>query len=67
MSKQGLPFFRCTLCRGVVSLWDIHNEPHTCRKCGGARISPTNLGWFEAIVQIIKHPKIWTWNEQNFS
>ena len=66
MSSKGLPFFRCTLCRGVVSNWDIHEPPHVCPKCGGARMSPTNLSWWEMIVQIIKHPKLWTWHEERF-
>lgn len=64
MSGKGLPFFRCALCRGVVSLWDMYSEPHCCPKCGGTRISPTNLSWWESFVQICKHPKVWTWDEQ---
>ena len=64
MNKDGLRFYRCTLCRGVVSPWDIKNPPNICRKCGGARISPSNLSWFEILVQIIKHPKVWTWHEE---
>lgn len=62
--SAGLPFFRCTLCRGVVSQWDIYKDGHNCPKCGGARISPTNLSFWEKLVQIWKHPKVWTWNEQ---
>jgi len=55
-------FYRCLLCRSVVSQWDIpaHNG---CHKCGGVRISPTNLSWWEKIAQIIKHPLVWRWNE----
>jgi hypothetical protein len=64
MSGKGLPFFRCTLCRGVVSVWDIYGPPHACPKCGGARITPTNLTFAEKIVQLAKHPKWWTWDEK---
>jgi hypothetical protein len=67
MSGKGLPFYRCVLCRGVISMWDIHTPPHQCPKCGNARMSPTNLTWWEAFVQIIKHPKVWTWHEENFN
>lgn len=63
MSGKGLPFFRCTLCTGIVSVWDIYEEPHGCPNCGAARVSPTNLSTWEKIVQIMKHPKWWTWNE----
>jgi hypothetical protein len=66
MGSEGIPFYRCTLCRGVISLWDVYTEPHTCPKCGGARMSPTNLSLWEKIVQVIKHPKLWRWNEKNF-
>lgn len=59
---KGLPFFRCVLCQGVVSLWDINKE-HACPKCGSRRISPTNLSWWETIKQIAKHPAIWRWDE----
>jgi NAD-dependent SIR2 family protein deacetylase len=66
MSGKGLPFYRCVLCGTVVSNWDIYYEPHSCPKCGGARVKPTNLGWWETIVQIWKHPKVWTWDESFF-
>lgn len=62
----GLPFFRCVLCRGVVSMWDIYGNDHVCPKCGGARISPTNLSLWEKAVQLMKHPKIWDWHEDRF-
>lgn len=63
MSKfEGLLFFRCCLCRRVVSPWDIENAKG-CAYCGHARISPTNLTWFELLKQIIKHPKIWKWKD----
>jgi hypothetical protein len=67
MKKQGLPFYRCVLCSGVVSLWDIYVGPHACPKCGSVRVKPSNLSWVETIVQIWKHPKIWTWDESLFS
>lgn len=67
MSGKGLPFYRCTLCHGVVSMWDIYQEPHSCPKCGGTRIRPSNLSWLETIIQLVKHPKWWTWDEKNFS
>lgn len=63
MSNEGLPFFRCTLCMGVVSLWDIYQEPHGCPKCGASRVSPTNLSLKEKIVQVFKHPAVWAWDE----
>jgi hypothetical protein len=60
---KGLPFYRCVLCRGVISPWDIYQGNHQCPKCGGARMSPTNLTLWEKIVQIFKHPKLWAWHE----
>lgn len=59
---EGLMFYRCLLCTSVVSKWDIH-EHKGCSKCGHGRIKPTNLSLLEKLVQIFKHPKIWTWNE----
>jgi hypothetical protein len=58
MEKE-LTFYRCTLCRGVVSKWDINAGG--CQHCGGTKISPTNLRWWEKIVQIVKHPAVWRW------
>ena len=57
---EGVMFFRCLLCRGVVSPWDI-KEIQACPKCGQRRISPSNLSFFEKIVQFCKHPKFWEW------
>lgn len=63
MSKfEGLMFFRCCLCRRVVSPWDIEKEKG-CAHCGHTRISPSNLTLIELIVQIVKHPKVWKWKE----
>jgi len=59
---DGIMFFRCLLCGSVVSAWDIR-EHAGCRKCGGARIRPTNLTVWEKIVQIVRHPRVWKWKE----
>lgn len=58
----GLLFYRCVLCTSVVSKWDIKKH-HGCPKCGNPRIKPSNLSLWEMFVQILKHPKVWTWNE----
>jgi hypothetical protein len=50
------------LCRRVVSRWDIEKH-HACPACGQAKISPTNLVWWEKLVQIVKHPALWKWGE----
>lgn len=63
---KGIPFYRCILCGAVVSLWDIHGEPHACTKCGQTRIKPTNLSWWEAVKQMVKHPALWRWDEKYF-
>lgn len=57
----GTEFFRCELCAGVVSPWDI--EEGGCGRCGHKRIRPTGLTLWEKIVQIAKHPKVWEWPE----
>ena len=59
-NDKGLLFYRCVLCRSVVSQWDI-NEHHGCPTCGNPRVSPTALTLWEKIVQIVKHPKVWQW------
>ena len=58
----GLMFYRCTMCGGVVSVWDI-KEYHGCSVCSCNKIKPTNLSILEKIVQIIKHPKLWEWKQ----
>ena len=58
---DGLLFYRCYLCKGIVSKWDLE-ENHECR-CGHTKISPTNLTIWEKIVQIFKHPAIWKWSD----
>lgn len=60
-SEEGVMFYRCNLCGGVVSKWDI-KEHKGCPKCANPRIKPSNLSLWEKIVQIVKHPKVWTWN-----
>lgn len=58
--NEGLIFYRCNLCNRVVSQWNL-NSDMACSHCGHARVSPTNLTWWEKLVQIVKHPKIWSW------
>lgn len=58
----GLPFYRCLLCGEVVSLWDI-KAGAGCPKCGNRKITPTTLGLWEKVVQVFKHPKLWTWKD----
>jgi len=57
-----ITFYRCLLCTSVVSKWDIQGGDG-CHKCGGRRMSPTNLSWFEKLVQMLKHPRVWAWGE----
>ena len=59
---EEIKFYRCMLCGKAVNQWDI-NSGRGCPKCGGLRVKPSNLKWYEKIVQIIKHPKIWEWEE----
>ena len=59
--REGLQFYRCVLCCTPVSPWDI-KEHHGCSKCGGSKVSPSNLSRWEKIVQVVKHPKVWAWN-----
>jgi len=60
MKHEGLLFYRCELCRGIVSVWDIQ-EAGGCAVCGHRRMRPTNLTFFEKVSQLIKHPKFWEW------
>lgn len=57
-----MQFYRCTLCNGVVSEWDVNDGG--CKKCGGTRIKPANLSLLEKLVQIWKHPRIWEWGRE---
>ena len=57
---DGTLFYRCILCGNVVSKWDIQDH-HGCKKCGNARIRPSDLSLWEKFVQILKHPRIWAW------
>lgn len=61
--QHALQFYRCTLCHRVVSLFDLREE-RGCKFCGCKKIAPTNLTLWEKLVQIIKHPKVWTWKDQ---
>ena len=58
--SEGLLFYRCELCKGVISNWDI-NKHGGCPKCGQRRMRPTNLTLIEKLVQVCKHPKVWEW------
>ena len=60
--SEGLQFYRCILCGKVINIWDIKSE-HGCPRCKNNRIRPTELGPWEKIIQICKHPKIWTWGD----
>jgi DNA-directed RNA polymerase subunit RPC12/RpoP len=64
-STEGLAFYRCNLCHRIVNIWDLKKH-HGCAKCGHPRISPTNLTLWEKLVQIVKHPKVWEWNNETF-
>ena len=57
-----ITFYRCLLCTSGVSKWDIEGGDG-CRKCGGRKMSPTNLSLFEKLWQILRHPKVWDWGE----
>ncbi len=59
-SSSGALFYRCCLCGGVVSKWDI-SETKGCPKCAHRKLRPSNLSLSEKIVQIFKHPKVWGW------
>lgn len=58
----GKGFYRCVYCRTVVSPWDIRKGG--CPDCGVTRIVPTNLRWWEKLIQIIKHPAVWRWKDE---
>ena len=60
--SEGLVFYRCQLCRKVVSPWDLESK-RGCPTCGHARVSPTNMSISEKVSQIIKHPALWKWSE----
>lgn len=60
--SKGKCFYRCTMCGGVVSEWDI-DKYRGCPKCANPRIKPTNLSIIEKLVQILKHPKVWEWSK----
>lgn len=55
-------FYRCVSCTKVVSPWDIA-EVGGCTRCGGGRVRPTNLTWWEKVVQILRRPRFWRWSD----
>jgi hypothetical protein len=57
---DGLVFYRCELCRGIISPWDLKKN-EGCQKCGQRRVRLSNLTLFEKLVQLCKHPKFWEW------
>jgi len=61
-TEPGVPFYRCTMCATVVSVWDIQ-EYKGCTKCMCNQIRPTMLSFWEKLIQILKHPKIWEWKK----
>ncbi len=61
-SGEGLSFYRCNVCHGVVGPWDI--DRGGCPQCGGVRIQPTNLSLREKLVQIWRHPRVWAWGQR---
>ena len=60
--SEGTLFYRCELCRGIISPWDLKTHS-ACPKCGQVRVRQTNLTLWEKIVQIAKHPKVWEWKD----
>ncbi len=52
-------FYRCVACTRVVNIWQIKSGDGCT--CGEKKVKPTNLSWWEMLVQIIKHPKVWKW------
>ena len=61
---EGLQFYRCMVCHGVISEWDIR-EKGGCPKCRNTKIVPSHIGLFEQIKQFLKHPKFWNWPEMS--
>ena len=61
-STEGLLFYRCYLCRSIISKWDI-DKHYKCPKCGHSKISPSNLTLWEKAIQVWKHPAVWRWGE----
>ena len=57
--EEGLEFYRCKLAGHVVSVWDIRKGG--CQRCGCRQIVPADLTWYEKLIQVIKHPKVWEW------
>ncbi len=65
-SEGGLLFYRCYLCRNVVSPWDMRAAGFdACPKCGHSKLSPSNLTFWEKVGQICRHPAVWRWGEES--
>jgi DNA-directed RNA polymerase subunit RPC12/RpoP len=54
---EGAAYFRCMLCGRPVSEKTIENEGG-CSHCGGRRVKPTSLTFWEKVFEIIKHPSL---------
>lgn len=63
MSSDGLTFYRCLLCSGVVSVWDIRTHG-ACRRCNSVRVRPSDLTIWEKLGQVIRHPRVWEWKNE---
>jgi DNA-directed RNA polymerase subunit RPC12/RpoP len=54
---EGAAYFRCVLC-GRPSAETTLQEHGECGYCGGKRMQPTDLTFFEKVIEIIRHPSI---------
>ena len=61
---EEIRFYRCMLCGKVVNQWEI-SSGEGCSRCGGKQVAPSDLGWWEKIVQIAKHPNVWAWKDKH--
>jgi len=59
---MSVTFYRCLTCQKPVSQWDI-KKIGKCPNCNGHKVSPANLTFFEKLNQIVKHPKVWKWEQ----
>ena len=60
-----LQFYRCVGCGSPVSDWDIKMK-HGCPKCKNTKLKYAELTFKEKIQQIIKHPMIWRWGDEEY-
>lgn len=56
-------FFRCMGCGKVAAPWEIKKHG-SCPQCAGGKFRPTNLSFWEKLVQIIKRPAVWKWGAE---